>query len=99
MGNLREWVETVILAIFFGGVSLLWGWYRGPQAVVRRTPSASDIIGWSLMGLCFGLLMVFGWRAFSWPVVLITAPALAIGFLTGPYGLKVLKRIRGASSA
>lgn len=92
MKNAPAWIQLLTAATVFGGGMLFESAYRRYQAGLSPVITAADLIGSSVMGLCFALLIVFGWRAFSYPLVLVTILALGIGLAMGPYGLKLLQR-------
>jgi YD repeat-containing protein len=90
MKDTRAWLEVLTAAAVFGGGMLLSGAYRRAQSGARPAITTADMVGLPLMGLCFGIVLVFGWHAFSYPLVFITVPALGVVFLTGPFRLKLL---------
>jgi hypothetical protein len=96
MENAPAWNQLLTAATVFGGGMLFSSAYRRYQAGVSPVITAADMIESSLMGLCFAMILVFRWHAFSYPLGLITVPALGIVFLKGPYGLELLRRIRAS---
>jgi hypothetical protein len=76
MGSTHDWMEAIFFGAFWGIVMTLWS---GP----RRAPDGSKT-GWSWAdgvaavpsSLIFGIGMVFGWRAFLRPLVLMLIAAL-----------------------
>ncbi len=48
MENARAWIETLIVAVLFGGGNLLSGAYRRSRSGVRPVITATDMIGWPI---------------------------------------------------
>lgn len=80
MENAPAWIQLLTAATVFGGGMLFSGAYRRYQAGVSPVITAADMIAGPLMGLCFAMILVFRWHAFSYPLVLITVPAWALFF-------------------
>ena len=72
MGTAREWVSVVVAAIFWGGWMLIWSTRKRRKAHIEPVLSVVDVVGWALAGVSFGLATTFGWRAFHWPLVLLS---------------------------
>ena len=94
MGSASDWFQILTLALVFGGGNFLWSLSRRSQLGIKPALAVKEIVGWALLGLCFGMTVIFRWHAFGYPLIFVTLPALAVGFLTGPYGLKLLQRVR-----
>ena len=72
MGTASEWMSVAFSAIFWGGWMLLWGSPRTRDGIDSDL-SLVYVLGLALASLGFGLGVTFHWRAFRWPLVLLTA--------------------------
>jgi hypothetical protein len=46
--------------------------YTRRNAHIGPVLSVVDALGWSFMGLWWGIVTTFHWRAFHWPLILLT---------------------------
>ena len=67
--------------LFFSGV----GWATEITEITFKR-SIGDILFWALMGLWFGVVLVFHWRAFQHPLIFITVVAFASAVILGKIG-------------
>lgn len=77
MGMPSDWLEVLLLGALYGGWMLFWtAWHRrdeGLTPAIRRI----DTFVWAPASVWVGVVDTFHWhRAFSMPLVLITAPTL-----------------------
>jgi len=72
MGTSSEWMWVAFSAIFWGGWMLLWGTSRKSDAHVNPDLSFLHVLGLILASFGFGFVMTFHWRAFHWPLILLT---------------------------
>ncbi len=78
MGTTGQWIEVVVIAIFFGGVMLLWEASGiSSSANKERAFIFKNVLICAFVGLVTGLWSVFHWRAFRLPLVLVSASAIA----------------------
>jgi hypothetical protein len=64
MGTTREWMSVSFAAIFWGGFMLLWTALKRRKAQIKPVLLFTDVLGWALMGLSFGLVTTLNWQAF-----------------------------------
>jgi hypothetical protein len=81
MGKVWEWFTVAILGLGWGAFMLFWTVRKRKQAQIKPVLLPSDIFLWALMGIFFGLVSTFHWRAFHWPLLLPTLSSFAIGVL------------------
>ena len=83
MGTTGEWLQVLLMGGFVGGV-MAWG-PAHRRASANRNPAwrIGDVIDWALMGLAFGIVVTFHWRAFHRPLVFVTVAVFAVAFLVG----------------
>jgi hypothetical protein len=72
VGTAGEWMSVAFSAIFWGAWMLLWG----SDAQIKSGLSFLYVLGLFLASLGFGLVVTFHWRAFRWPLILLTGTSL-----------------------
>lgn len=79
MGTASDWMSVAFSAIFWGGWMLLWR----SDAHMKRGLSLLYVLGLALASLWFGLVVTFHWRAFYWPLILLTGTSLVGAVVVG----------------
>ena len=88
MGKASEWVEVLLLGGGWGGWMIWWSAHRRASKNLNPPWRVEDIFYWALMGLWFGIVATFHWRAFHMPLVFLTVVAFASACLVGAIGGK-----------
>jgi len=76
MGTASEWMLVALAALFWGGWMLLWDFPRRSDAHIKPGLSFLSVLGLAFASLGFGLMATFHWRAFRWPLILLTVGSL-----------------------
>lgn len=94
MGTVSEWREVLISGGLWGGLMMLLRVFE-PRAAGSKDPALYlNLLRFASAGFSYGLLVVFGFRAFRWPLATITVPTLAAFVLIAiSYG-KRFKRLQ-----
>ena len=77
MGTARDWIWVIVISAILGALSFLRVLIREPK-YAKKYLSLTDFIAWLLRGFWIGVLIIFRWNAFRWPLVLFNV-ALLIG--------------------
>jgi hypothetical protein len=79
MGTATDWISVAMWGLGWGGLMLFRGIRLKRKAQLTPVTSVVDIIGCASLGLWYGLLMTFHWKAFQWPLLLFNVATLAGG--------------------
>lgn len=78
LGTVGNWIHAASYGVFWAFCMWIWDMGKAPYPRLRRS-AAGFVVG----GIAFGLFDSFGWRAFRFPLILVSLPALIIGLLLG----------------
>jgi len=79
MGTLGDWAFVALAATLWGAFfSPLRDVMSGHKFSVKVKCAAANFIPSFFYGCFVGILIVFHWRAFQWPLILITAAAFIV---------------------
>lgn len=78
MGTVGNWIHAFSYGAFWAFCMWIWDMGKAPYPRLRRS-AAGFLVG----GLAIGLIDSFGSRAFRFPLVLVSLPALIVGMLLG----------------
>jgi thiol:disulfide interchange protein len=62
---------------------LLWGRYWRSDTHIKPALSFVYVLGLALASLWFGLVVTFHWRAFQWPLILLTVASVVGAAVVG----------------
>jgi hypothetical protein len=71
---------VVFYTVFWGTGMWVWEARKRKLASLRPVLLPASLLGWTLAGLGFGLLMEFRWRAVHWPLVIMTGATFTATF-------------------
>jgi hypothetical protein len=83
MGTAGDWISVGFSAVFWGGWMLLWGRYWRSDTHIKPVLSFVYVLGLALASLWFGLVVTFHWRAFQWPLILLTVASIVGAAVVG----------------
>jgi hypothetical protein len=83
MGTMDDWMRVLLTGAIWIFLMLLLGSSKSKGANTRPPLLGTNIWVWFAWGLFMGLFGVFYGKAFQRPLVFLTAPALAGGFIAG----------------
>jgi|HubBroStandDraft_1064217.scaffolds.fasta_scaffold374933_2 hypothetical protein len=71
MGTASDWISAAFWGVvLWGGWMLFWEAHSRRERNIKPLLSIMDVLGWTLAGLGFGIVTVFHWKAFHWPLIL-----------------------------
>ncbi len=89
MGTSNEWIKVVLLGGLWGLSMILSSAHRRTSMSLKTAWYLEEVLSWLLMGLCFGIVVVFPLRrAFSMPLVFVTVAAFVGSCVVGMIGDK-----------
>src|SRR5205809_8036691 len=77
MGTARDWMEVLLSGALWGMLFLYVSDRKSSN--IKPTLSLLSTSFYAFAGLLFGLWSTFRWKAFRWPLILVTVSAL-VGF-------------------
>jgi hypothetical protein len=84
MGTVREWVEVVAAAAFWGGGMLWIDSMIKKNAETRSRSQWVNVLATALGALLFGLLSTFGLRrTFQFPLLLLSGGIILVALIGG----------------
>jgi hypothetical protein len=88
MGALTDWLLVLCVAIFLGAYKPLRLIVSGRKFRDENFWAAADLIPSVFFGFFLGIMIAFHWRAFRWPLILITLAAFLAATIAGSSRLK-----------
>ena len=82
MGTASEWLSALVWGGLWGAF-MAWWMARHQDASLPRRERVLSLAAWAPMGMWFGIVTTFGWRAWHRPLLFVTV-GLPVGtFLAG----------------
>jgi hypothetical protein len=98
MGTAREWLSALVWGGLWGAF-MVWSTARDEDTTLRRRERVLSLAIWTPMGLWFGIVTTFGWRAWHRPILFATLGSLfGAGLLSRVFRKKRPIDITGGSS-
>jgi hypothetical protein len=90
VGTVREWIEVFLGGGAWGTFMLFFSGSRWDTEIdeIKLKRRVEEILFWALMGLWFGIVATFHWRAFRVPLVFVTVAAFISACLVARFGNK-----------
>jgi hypothetical protein len=70
-------------SVLWAALMMLWYAYWRHSENLKPTWRIEEVLTWILMGLWFGIVTTFHWRAFYTPIVFVTVLSFASACLVG----------------
>jgi hypothetical protein len=98
MGTAKEWLSALVWGGLWGAI-MAWWTGRHQVATLPRRERVLSLALWAPMGLWFGIVTTFGWRAWHRPILFATLGLLlGTGLVSRVFRKKRPIDIRGSSS-
>jgi hypothetical protein len=89
MGTVKEWCEVLVSGAFWGSFMMLWDVFSRGSGSKHPAPYL-NLLRWAIGGFFFGLGVMFGFRAFHWPLITVMGSTIiAMVLVSSIYGKKM----------